>query len=93
MKVFAWNPEKNDLLKRERGVSFEDVVFYLEAGQVLDVIRHPNQARYPDQMIYVIAMEDYVYLVPFIESEVEVFLKTVIPSRKATKQYKGDQNA
>lgn len=93
MKVFAWNPEKNDLLKRERGVSFEDVVFYLEAGQVLDVIRHPNQARYPDQVIYVIAMEDYVYLVPFIESEVEVFLKTVIPSRKATKQYKGDQNA
>ena len=68
-------------------------MFYLEAGQVLDVIRHPNQARYSDQMIYVIAMEDYVYLVPFIESEDEVFLKTVIPSRKATKQYKGDQNA
>lgn len=89
MKIFAWSAEKNELLKTERGLSFEDVVFYLQAGCVLEVIKHPNQVRYPGQMIYVIAMEDYVYLVPFVETEEEVFLKTIIPSRKATKQYKG----
>lgn len=87
MKIFAWNAEKNKLLKKERGVSFEEVLFHLEAGDVLDVIDHPNQARYPGQMIYVIAIEEYVYLVPFVESVEEVFLKTIIPSRKATKQY------
>lgn len=89
MKVFAWNADKNALLKAERGVSFEDVVFYLESGCVLDVIQHPNQKRYPGQMIYVVDMEDYVYLVPFIESEQEIFLKTIIPSRKANQRYKG----
>ena len=88
MKIFAWSAEKNELLKAERGVCFEDVVFYLEAGQVLELIYHPNQVRYPGQMIYVVAIEDYVYLVPFVENEEEVFLKTIIPSRKATKHYK-----
>lgn len=87
MKIFAWSAEKNELLKAERGLSFEDVVFYLQAGQVLDVISHPNQERYAGQMIYVIAMEDYVYMVPFVETDEEVFLKTIIPSRKARKQY------
>ncbi len=87
MKEFSWRVEKNDLLKKERRVTFEDVVFYILAGHVLDVIHHPNQTKYAGQMIYVLAMEDYVYMVPFIETDTEVFLKTIIPSRKASKQY------
>jgi len=70
-----------------RGVCFEDVVFHMQAGDILDTLDHPNQERYPNQQIHVIAIEDYIYLVPFIESEEEVFLKTIIPSRKATKEY------
>jgi len=89
MKLISWDPEKNALLKAQRGVSFEDVVFHIMAGDILNTIDHPNQKRYPDQQIHMIAIEDYVYLVPFIESEEDVFLKTIIPSRKATKAYRG----
>ena len=90
MKPMAWNAEKNALLKAERGVSFEDVVFHMMAGDVLDTVDHPNQERYPGQQIHVIAIEEYVYLVPFVESEEEVFLKTIIPSRRATKSCLGE---
>lgn len=89
MKLFAWSPEKNTLLKAERGVSFEEAVFHIMAGDILDTIEHPNQDRYPGQQIHVVLIEDYVYLVPFVESDEEVFLKTIIPSRKATKAYLG----
>ncbi|MGN8157949.1 BrnT family toxin [Salinisphaera sp. RV14] len=89
MKVISWSREKNALLKAERGVSFEDAVFHIMAGDVLDTIEHPNQARYPGQQIHVLEIEDYVYLVPFVETEDEVFLKTIIPSRKATRIYRG----
>lgn len=89
MKLISWSPEKNRLLKRDRGVSFEDVVFHMMAGDILETIEHPNQERYPGQQIHVVAIEDYVYLVPFVELEEEVFLKTIIPSRKATKTYRG----
>jgi len=89
MKLITWNPEKNAFLKAKRGVSFEDVVFHIMAGDILETIEHPNQDRYPRQQIHVIAIEGYVYLVPFVESEEEVFLKTIIPSRKATKAYRG----
>lgn len=88
VKTFAWNPEKNELLKLTRGIGFEDVIFSIEAGRVLEVINHPNQARYPGQMIYVIEIEDYAYLVPFVETADEVFLKTIIPSRKATNRFR-----
>lgn len=91
MKLISWNPEKNALLKAQRGVSFEDVVFHIMAGDILDTVDHPNQERYPGQKIHVIDIEDYIYLVPFVESEDEVFLKTIIPSRKATKTYRGDK--
>lgn len=87
MKYFSWNPEKNELLKEERQISFEEVVFYIEMGFLLDVLEHPNQGKYKGQKIFVIQMDDYVYLVPFIEDEQEVFLKTIIPSRKATRKY------
>ena len=86
MKPISWNIEKNQHLKAERSISFEYVVFHIMAGDILDTVDHPNQARYPAQQIHIIAIEDYVYLVPFIELE-EVFLKTIIPSRKATKHY------
>jgi uncharacterized DUF497 family protein len=89
MKPISWDPEKNTLLKAERGVSFEDIVFHMMAGDILETIEHPNQERYPGQQIHVGAVEDHVYLVPFVESEEEVFLKTITPSRKATKTYRG----
>ena len=92
MKHYAWNPEKNELLKQERGVSFEEVVFHIEAGDEVDIFEHPNQERYPGQKISIVLIEGYAYLVPFVESEEEIFLKTIIPSRKATKQYVGDAN-
>lgn len=88
-KHFAWDPDKNLKLKRERGVSFEEVLFHIEAGDVLDVLDHPNPKRYPGQKIYVILIDGYVHLVPFGESGDEIFLKTIIPSRKATRLFNG----
>jgi len=87
MKYFSWNEEKNELLKEERQVSFEDVVFYIDQGFLLDILEHPNQEKYKGQKIFVVQMDDYAYLVPFLEDEREIFLKTIIPSRKATKKY------
>lgn len=87
LKPIRWSEEKNRKLKEERGVCFEDVVFKIERGEVLDLLEHPNQERYPGQKIFVVEIEGYAYLVPFVETKDEVFLKTVIPSRKATKQY------
>ena len=92
MKHYAWNAEKNEKLKQKRGISFEDVVFHIRAGDVADIFEHPNQARYPGQKILVVIVEAYAYLVPFVESDKEIFLKTIIPSRKATKQYAGESD-
>ena len=92
MKAITWDYKKNDLLKSQRCISFEDVVFHILSGDILETIDHPNQERYPGQQIHIIAIENYVYLVPFVESEEEVFLKTIIPSRKATKKYLGVGN-
>ena len=91
MKIFDWNDEKNRQLKSERGVTFEEVVYYLTHDGILDTIEHPNQHRYPGQRIFIINMEGYAYLVPFVEDDEWIFLKTLIPSRKMTKLYlKGD---
>ncbi len=92
MKNFDWDPAKNDRLKTERGISFEEIILEIEAGNIIDVIDHPNQGRYPGQLIYVINIEEYVFLVPFVESEDMIFLKTIVPSRKATKKYRGASN-
>ena len=92
MKNYAWSLEKNDLLKQERDISFEEVVLNIQLGNEVDLFEHPNQERYPGQKISVVLIEGYAYLVPFVESEEEIFLKTIIPSRKATKQYTGDAN-
>lgn len=87
MKYHTWNNEKNKLLKKERGVTFEDVIYYIEKGNLLAIIMHPDINRYPDQKIYIINIENYVYLVPFVETDDTVFMKTIIPSRKAAKKY------
>lgn len=87
MKYYAWNNEKNRRLKIERNLSFEEVVFYIERGQLLDIVEHPNSEKYKGQRIFIVDINDYAYLVPFVETEREIFLKTIIPSRKATKKY------
>ncbi len=87
MKVIRWNLAKNEKLKSERGVSFEAVLAALDRGNLLDDYIHPNQSRYPNQRLLVVQIKGYAYLVPYIETESELFLKTIIPSRKATKQY------
>ena len=92
MKFFSWNNEKNDQLKRERNISFEEVLYYIVRGELLDILEHPNREKYPDQKIFVINIRDYVYMVPFVESEDEIFLKTIIPSRKATAKYLRGKN-
>jgi uncharacterized DUF497 family protein len=86
---FDWDDEKNKFLKRTRGVSFEDVVFHIQNGDVLDIIKHANAIRYPKQNIIVLNMDGYVYLIPYVKERGTRFLKTIIPSRKATKEYLG----
>ena len=87
MKVFNWNPEKNHQLIAERGRSFEEAIFHIENGGLVDDICHPNASDYPHQKIFIVATDQYAYLVPYVENEDEIFLKTVIPSRKFTKLY------
>ncbi len=87
MKPFRWNPQKNETLKADRGVSFESVVVAVESGGLLDILAHPNQAKYPRQRVLVVVCDSYVHLVPFVEEDNHFFLKTVIPSRKATRDY------
>jgi uncharacterized DUF497 family protein len=87
VKPFSWNAEKNAKLKAERGVSFEDVVFHIERGDLLEIVEHHSRQRFGRQKIFVVLMTDYVYLVPFVEDEEFLFLKTIIPSRKATRRY------
>ncbi len=79
--------EKNESLIKERGVSFERVVQYIGNEQVLDVVKHPNASKYPNQYMFILEIDHYVYLVPFVENDNEIFLKTIIPSRKATRKY------
>ena len=90
MTQYDWSDQKNEELKKTRGVSFEQVVFNIEQGNVLDIVDHPNQAKYPGQQMMIIKINDYAHLVPFIESEGRKFFKTIVPSRKATKRYLGD---
>lgn len=87
MKVFRWDNEKNERIKELRGISFEEVVLSIERGALLDILEHTNKKKYPGQRMFVVSMRDYVFLVPFVETEREIFLKTIIPSRKATKLY------
>ena len=92
MNIFRWDNEKNELVKSTRGVCFEQVVLLVERGEVLDTIEHPNQERYPGQKIAMVMIDTYVYLVPYVEHNEEIFLKTIIPSRKATNKYMRKRN-
>jgi len=92
VKFYDWDPAKNEKLKKERDISFEDIIFHILNGNEVDLFEHPNQEKYPGQMVSVVLVDGYAYLVPFVESETTIFLKTIIPSRKATKQYVGDEN-
>jgi hypothetical protein len=87
MKYFDWNALKNEQLKAERGIGFEEIVVHINEGNILDTLIHPEQKKYPGQKIYVIQIDNYAYLIPFIEDAEKVFLKTIFPSRKATKKY------
>ena len=95
-KHVRFSYEKNNLLKKERGVSFEDVILSIENGDLLDDLAHPNKEKYPSQDVFIILIrvKDYVYIVPYVESEDEIFLKTIIPSRQMKKKYlQGGKNA
>jgi uncharacterized DUF497 family protein len=92
VKHFAWNEDKNEILKNERGISFEEVVFHIRRGDLLHVLEHPSPERYPGQRVFVVDVDGYAYLVPFVEDADVVFLKTIIPSRRATRQYLGGED-
>jgi uncharacterized DUF497 family protein len=87
MKLITWNHEKNKWLKTQRGVSFEQILLLLEEGKILDIIEHKNKTKYPNQRILVVEITGYAYCVPFIETEKEIFLKTIFPDRRSTKRY------
>jgi len=89
VKPFVWDETKNNWLKRERAVSFENVVVAITVGDLMDTLDHPNRKKYPNQRLYVVKIRDYAYLVPFVESEDEIALKTIIPNRQATRIYLG----
>ena len=87
MITYQWNTEKNAILKQKRGVTFEQAVMHIENGDVLDIIDHPNKTKYANQQVLVINMNEYAYVVPFVQQNETRFLKTIVPSRKLTKLY------
>lgn len=87
MKPFRWDPAKNERLKVGRGISFEEIIAAVEEDGLKDILVHPNQRRYPGQVVLVVAYRDYIFLVPSVEEKTHYFLKTIIPSRKATRDY------
>ena len=90
---YEWNSEKNKLLKRQRGISFEEVVICLSLGNLWKISDHPNPQKYPNQMIYFVVVGQYVCIVPCVQEEDYIFLKTIIPSRKATKDYQKEMES
>ncbi len=88
-KYYEWNDEKNELLKRLRGVSFEQVVLGIASGDLIDRVKHPNPEKYPGQKVFLVKIEEYIYSVPYVEDKEKIFLKTIVPNRKATKKYLG----
>ena len=89
MKYFEWNDEKNEMLKKTRGVSFEQVTLAIALGDLIDRVKHPNPEKYPHQKVFLVKIEDYIYSVPYVEDNDKIFLKTIIPNSKATKKYLG----
>ena len=89
MKYYDWNDEKNKILKKLRGVSFEQVELAIESGDLVDRVKHPNSEKYPNQKVFLVKIENYIYSVPYVEDDEKIFLKTIIPNSKATKKYLG----
>jgi uncharacterized DUF497 family protein len=89
MITYNWDKEKSLLLKKSRGISFEQIVIHIEQGDLVDIIKHPNGEKYNHQKILIINIDNYIYTIPFVENQNERFLKTIIPSRKFTKKYLG----
>jgi uncharacterized DUF497 family protein len=89
MPYYKWDHEKNERLKAERGISFEQVILHIEHGELIDVIEHPNQSKYPNQQMLIVKIRGYAYLVPFVEDEEGKFLKTIILSRNVTREHLG----
>ena len=87
MKTIRWSQEKNRQLQKDRGLTFEMVLVAIDRGGILDDLVHPNLTKYPNQRIIIVKIGDYAYLVPYVDSSSEIFLKTIIPSRKATRKY------
>lgn len=85
---YEWSPEKNEWLKKERNISFEQIIFHLSRGDIWKTADHPDQEKYPGQKIYFVIVEGYIYLIPYVVEKDYIFLKTIIPSRKATKNYR-----
>ena len=88
---FEWNSEKNEWLKKERGISFERIIFHLSQGDLWKIADHPDQERYPGQKIYFVIVENYICMVPYVKEKDHIFLKTIIPSRKATRDYEKEK--
>ena len=87
MSHYTWNTEKNTELVKVRGISFKRVIYHVERDGLLEVINHPNPTKYPNQKMFIVNISNYAYLVPFVEDDGQIFLKTILPSRKATKKY------
>ena len=89
MKYYDWNDEKNKILKKLRGVSFEQVELAIESGDLVDRVKHPNSEKYPNQKVFLVKIENYIYSVPYVEDDEKIFLKTIIPNSKATEKHLG----
>ncbi len=87
MPVFEWDEEKNKKLQKYRNISFEKIIISIEAGKILDIVAHPNVKKYPNQQIMVVEVENYAFCVTIIKTNDKISLKTIYPSRKATKQF------
>jgi len=91
-KPIRWNEEKNQLLQLQRGVGFEIVIEKLKNGDILGRKSHPNKDQYPNQFVFIMLIDNYIYYIPFVENDDEIFLKTIIPSRKLNKEYRSAAN-
>ena len=87
MKYFDWDDDKNNTLKETRNISYEEIVLSISNNKLLDVVEHPNKQKYPNQRMFIVEVRDYAYIIPFVEDEEKYFLKTIYPSREATKKY------
>lgn len=87
MKYFDWEEDKNTILKVKRGISFEEIILAISDDRLLEIVEHPNRKKYPNQKMFIVEVRNYAYIVPFVEDDEKYFLKTIYPSREATKKY------